>query len=72
MISMDFVIGVPKVGNKSIIMMVVDQLSKYDVPYNTFTPTNVSQVSLNYIFKLHGMPTSIMTPHSPKKFARYV
>jgi hypothetical protein len=28
-ISMDFIMGLPKVGNKSIIMVVVDHLSKY-------------------------------------------
>jgi hypothetical protein len=28
-ISMDFIVGLPKLGNKSIIMVVVDHLSKY-------------------------------------------
>ena len=28
-ISMDFIIGLPKLGNKSVIMVVVDRLSKY-------------------------------------------
>jgi hypothetical protein len=29
-ISMDFIVGLPKSGNNSIIMVVVDRLSKYD------------------------------------------
>jgi hypothetical protein len=28
-ISMDFIVGLPKVGNKSVIMVMVDRLSKY-------------------------------------------
>ena len=38
-ISMDFIVGLPKSGNKSIIMIVVDCLSKYAhfVPYNTLS-----------------------------------
>jgi hypothetical protein len=28
-ISMDFIVGLPKLGNKSVIMVVVDRLSKY-------------------------------------------
>lgn len=42
---MDFNVGLPKEGNKSIIMVVVDRLSKYVhfyVPQRPFTPTNVA------------------------------
>jgi hypothetical protein len=65
-ISMDFIMGLPKAGNKSFIMMVVDCLSKYAhfcaLPH-PFTLALVAQVFLDQIFKLHGMPTSIVSNH---------
>ena len=65
---MDFIVGLPKVGNKLVIMVVVDRLSKYAhfcaLPH-PFTLTLVAQVFLDHIFKLHGMPTSIIYDHDP-------
>jgi hypothetical protein len=67
-ISMDFIVGLPKVGNKSVIMVVVDHLSKYahffSLPH-PFTTTLIAQVFLDEIFKLHGMPTSIVYDRDP-------
>eukprot|EP00253_Pinus_taeda_P029747 PITA_29747 len=61
---MDFITGLRKSGNKSIIMVVVDKLSKYAhfcaLPH-PFTPTLVAQYFMDQIFKLHGMPTSIVS-----------
>ncbi len=66
--SMDFIIGVPKSGNKSVIMVVVNRLSKYAhfcaLPH-PFTPTLVAQSFMDQIFKLHGMPTSIVSDRDP-------
>jgi len=57
-VSMDFITGLPKSGNKLVIMVVVDRLSKYDhfcaLPH-PFTPTLVAQSFVDQIFKLHGM-----------------
>jgi hypothetical protein len=67
-ISMDFIMGLPKVGNKSIIMVVVDHLSKdahFCALAHPFTPSLVSQVFMDHIFKLHGMPTSIVSDQDP-------
>jgi hypothetical protein len=65
---MDFIVGLPRVGNKSMIMVVVNHLSKYAhfcaLPH-PFTPSLVSQVFLDHIFKLHGMPTSIVLDQDP-------
>eukprot|EP00253_Pinus_taeda_P025117 PITA_25117 len=65
---MDFITGLPKSGNKSVIMVVVDRLSKYAhfcaLPHS-FTPTLVAQLFMDQIFKLHGMPTSIVSDHDP-------
>ena len=67
-ISMEFVVGLPKFGNKSVIMVVIDRLSKYAhfcaLPH-TFTPALVGQVFLDQIFKLHDMTTSIVSDCDP-------
>eukprot|EP00253_Pinus_taeda_P035184 PITA_35184 len=67
-VSMDFITGLPKSGNKSVIMVVVDRLSKYahfcTLPH-PFTPTLVAQPFMDQIFKLHGMPTSIVSDRDP-------
>jgi len=65
-VSMDFITGLPKSGNNSVIMVVVDRLSKYTHFYalpHPFTPTLVAQDFMDQIFKLHGMPTSIVSDH---------
>ena len=64
--SKDFTMGLPKAGNKSVIMMAVDQLSKYAhfcSLQHPFTPTTIAQIFLDQIFKLHGMITSILYNH---------
>jgi hypothetical protein len=67
-IFMDFIVGLPKYGKNSIIMVVVDRLSKYahfcSLPHH-FTPTLVEQFFLDHIFRLHGMPTSIVSNCGP-------
>jgi hypothetical protein len=68
-ISMDSIVGLPKAGNKSVGVVVVDRLSKYahfcPLPH-LFTPTLVAQVFFDNIFKLHSMPTSIVFYRDPK------
>jgi hypothetical protein len=65
-ISMDFIVGLPKLGNKSVIMVIVDLLSKYYHLYalqHPFTASNVAQFFMDQVFKLHGMPHSIVFYH---------
>eukprot|EP00253_Pinus_taeda_P029353 PITA_29353 len=70
-VSMDFITSLPKLGNKSVIMVVVDRLSKYAhfraLPH-PFTQTLVAQYFMDQIFKLHGMPTSIVFDRDPEIF----
>jgi transposase InsO family protein len=67
-ISMDFITGLPKLGNKPVIMVVVDCLSKYanfcTLPH-PFTTSTVAQIFMDQVFKLHGMPHSIVSDRDP-------
>ena len=67
-ISMDFITGLPKSGNKSVIMVVVDHLSKYAhfwALQNPFTTSTVAQIFMDRVFKLHGMLHSIVSDCDP-------
>jgi hypothetical protein len=67
-ISMDFITGLPKSGNKSVIMVVVDRLSKYThfcTLQHPFTTSTVDQIFMDQVFKLHGMPHSIVSDRDP-------
>ena len=67
-ISMDFITGLPKSGNKSIIMVFVDRLSKYAnfcTLKHSFTTSTVAKIFKDQVFKLHGMPHSIVSDRDP-------
>jgi hypothetical protein len=67
-ISMDFITSLPKSGNKSVIMVVVDRLSKYShfcALQHPFTASTVAQLFMDQVFKLHGMPHSIVSDSDP-------
>jgi hypothetical protein len=65
---MDFITGLPKSGNKSFIVVVVDHLSKYShlcALQHPFTASTVAQLFMYQVFKLHGMPHSIVSNRDP-------
>jgi hypothetical protein len=67
-ISMDFIVGLPKLGNKSVIMVVVDHISKCShlcSLQHPFTTSTVAQIFMDNIFKLHGMPHCIIFERDP-------
>jgi hypothetical protein len=67
-ISMDFIVRLPKSSNKSVIMVVVDRLSKYAnlcSLQHPFTTSNVAQLFMDQVFMLHGMPHSIVSDCDP-------
>jgi hypothetical protein len=67
-ISLDFITSLPKLGNKSVIMVVVDFLSKYAhfcALQHPFTGSTMAQLFMDQVFKLHGMPHSIVSDHDP-------
>jgi hypothetical protein len=66
--SMDFITNLPKPRNKSVIMVVVDLLSKYALFCALQHPciaSTVAQIFMDQVFKLHGMPHSIVSNHEP-------
>ena len=62
-ISMDFVDSLPKSHGYEVILVVVDRLTKY-VRFvalsHPYTAARVATVFMRDIFKLHGMPQSIV------------
>ena len=67
-ISIDFVEGLPKSREKYVILVVVDRMTKYGHflplvhPYKAET---VAQLFFEQIFRLHGMPQSIVCNRDP-------
>ncbi|KAL5698643.1 hypothetical protein ACHQM5_029654 [Ranunculus cassubicifolius] len=63
-ISMDFIEGLPVSENKNAIWVVVDRLSKYShfIPLrHPFSAESLAKIFVENIFKLHGMPQSIVS-----------
>ncbi|KAK8957341.1 hypothetical protein KSP39_PZI000693 [Platanthera zijinensis] len=67
-VSMDFIEGLPKSQGKSVILVVVDKLSKYghflalSHPYSGET---VAELFAKEIVRLHGVPRSIISDRDP-------
>ncbi|TQD92478.1 hypothetical protein C1H46_022039 [Malus baccata] len=63
-ISMDFICGLPNCKGKSVILVVVDKLSKYAhfiALGHPYTAAIVAQEFVDNVFKLHGMPLTIVS-----------
>ncbi|GJW24444.1 ty3-gypsy retrotransposon protein [Tanacetum coccineum] len=61
-VSMDFIDGLPSSHGKSVILVVVDRLTKYAyfiALSHPYTAVQVAQVFLDHVYKLHGMPATI-------------
>ncbi|CAL2278126.1 unnamed protein product [Prunus armeniaca] len=67
-ISMDFIVGLPHCLGKSVIFVVVDCLSKYAhfiALSNPYSAATIAQLFVDHVFKLHGMPSSIVCDRDP-------
>ncbi|KAA3481085.1 reverse transcriptase [Gossypium australe] len=61
---MDFVEGLPTSKGKSVVMVVVDKLTKYGhflALFHHFSALDVPQVYMTQIYKLYGIPESIIS-----------
>lgn len=73
-ISLDFIEGLPTSQHKNVILIVVDRLTKYrhfialSQPYTT---VNVVDLFIQNIFRLHGMPRSIVNDHNPTFLSQF-
>jgi len=67
-ISMDFVEGLPSSMGRDVIMVVVDRLSKYAhfvALAHPYTAGTVVRLFMDNIFKLHGLPKTIVSDRDP-------
>lgn len=63
-VSMDFIEGLPLSGKFNCILVVIDSLSKFGhfIPLcHPFTVTTVAEAFMDTVFRLHGMPLSIIS-----------
>ena len=69
-ISLDFIIGLPRNQNQNdSIMVVVDNLSKaaHFIPIKTtYKAANIADIFLKQIFRLHEIPKIIISDRDPK------
>ncbi|PRQ41877.1 putative nucleotidyltransferase, Ribonuclease H [Rosa chinensis] len=67
-ISMDFIDGLPQSAGKTSILVVVDRLTKYAhfiALKHPYTARSVAELFVQEIFRLHGMPESIISDRDP-------
>jgi hypothetical protein len=66
--SIDFIVGLPKSGNKLVLMVVIYRLSNYSHLFflqHPFTTSTMAHIFMYQVFKLPDMPHSIIYDHDP-------
>ena len=65
---MDFMKGLPKSHLKFVVFVVVDRLTKYThfmALSHPYIAAKVANLYLHFVFKLHGMPSTIVSDRDP-------
>lgn len=65
---MDFMVGLPLCKGNSVILVVVDKLSKcahFITMSHLYIAVIVAYVFISNVFKLHGMPSSVISDRDP-------
>jgi len=65
---MDFIDGLPPSRQYNCLLVVVDKLTKYShfLPLkNPYTASKVAELFVDNIYKLHGMPQSLISDRDP-------
>jgi hypothetical protein len=68
-ISMDFIIGLPRAQGKDCIFVVVDKLTKFAHFFSiatNFSAAQVAELFFREIFRLHGLPKTIVSDRDSK------
>ena len=73
-ITMDFVTGLPSASGYNSIWVIVDRLTKsaHFLPVkSTYTASKYAKIYLDQIFRLHGVPLSIISDRGPQFSSRF-
>jgi len=73
-LSVDFVVELPLSSGHDAVMMVVDSVSKqahFILTHTTVTAEGVARLFLHQVWKLHGLPTCVVSDREPQFVARF-
>lgn len=74
-VGMDFITRLPKSKGQEVILVVVDRLTKYSHFIglaHPFTTVTVAQAFMDHIYKLHGLPLTIISDRDPVFTSRFL